>query len=42
MKRFVLALTLALMLAGWGWQDYRSFGTTPAYGQPPPVYTCDP
>ena len=44
MKRFVLSLVLALILAGLGWQDCRSFGTAPAYGQPlpPRVYTCDP
>ena len=43
MKRFVLSLALAIVLAVWGWQDCRSFGTAPAYGQPPPpVYTCDP
>ncbi len=43
MKRLGLSLALALMLAGMGLQDYRSFGTAPAYGQPPPpVYTCDP
>ncbi len=42
MKRFVLALSLTLVLTGWGWQDFRSFRTQPAYGQPPPVYTCDP
>ena len=43
MKRFVLSLTLPRVLAGWGLQDCRSFGTAPAYGQPPPpAYTCDP
>ncbi len=43
MKRFVLSVALALVLAVWGLQECRSFGTAPAYGQPPPrVYTCDP
>ena len=42
MKKFILSLSLVLMLAGWGWQG---FGVAPALGEmppPPPGALCDP
>ena len=45
MKKFILSLTLVLMLVGWGWQGYQGFGVAPARGEmppPPPGALCDP